>query len=307
MEQASREGIAADRVESAVPYAVIHVMKFHKYQALGNDYLVVEWPASKPIDTAVVRRICDRNFGVGSDGILVGGPIGSGKFDLRIFNPDGSEAEKSGNGLRIFARYLWDSALVQESYFTVATKGGNVACQVRDSGRNVFVEMGRASFDSSVIPVNGPPHREVIGETLDIGGEHLRFTALTVGNPHCVIHRDDISAALARRLGPLIETHALFPNRTNVQFVKVLASHRIQIEIWERGAGYTLASGSSSCAAAAASVKLGYCSGDVTVSMPGGTLQIGVKPDFSIDMLGPVEKVAEGTLAPELLESLRVV
>jgi diaminopimelate epimerase len=307
VEPASREGIAADRVESAVPYTVNEVMKFHKYQALGNDYLVVDWPASKPVDTALVRRICDRNFGVGSDGILVGARLSADKFDLRIFNPDGSEAEKSGNGLRIFARYLWDSELVQDSYFIVATKGGDVVCQVRDSGRNVFVEMGRASFDSSVIPVNGPPHREVIGETLDIGGEQLRFTALTVGNPHCVIHRDEISASLARRLGPLIETHALFPNRTNVQFVKVLESHRIQIEIWERGAGYTLASGSSSCAAAAASVKLGYCSGDVTVSMPGGTLQIGVKPDFSIDMLGPVEKVAEGTLAPELLESTRAV
>jgi len=277
-------------------------VKFYKYHALGNDYLVITWPPSQPITATLVERICDRHFGIGSDGILVGNAVEPGKFALRIFNPDGSEAEKSGNGLRIFARYLWDSGLVKDDYFDVATKGGVVRCQVRDAGRNVFVEMGRASFDSNRIPVTGP-QREVIGETLDIGGERVTFTALTLGNPHCVIHRDDISPALARRLGPAIETHALFPNRTNVQFVKVLGPHRIQIEIWERGAGYTLASGSSSCAAAAASAKLGFCSGNVTVSMPGGTLEVGVQPDFSIDMLGPVAKVAEGTLATEVLQS----
>ena len=277
-------------------------MRFHKYQALGNDYLVVEWPETRPIDAVLVRRICDRHFGIGSDGILIGKPAPSNAFALRIFNPDGSEAEKSGNGLRIFARYLWDSGLVQDARFDVRTQGGNVVCQVRDSGRMVFVDMGRASFDSSAIPVTGP-QREVVGETLEVGDERVTFTAVTVGNPHCVIHRDDASADLARRLGPLIETHPSFPRRTNVQFVRVLDPHRIQIEIWERGAGYTLASGSSSCAAAAASVKLGLCSGDVAVSMPGGTLEIGVRPDFSISMLGPVEKVAEGTLAAELLQS----
>lgn len=274
------------------------MMQFHKYQALGNDYLVLE-NAAGDLSVPVIRRICDRHYGIGADGILLGERKAHG-FALRILNPDGSEAEKSGNGIRIFARYLWDSGLVGTGIFEIETRGGAVACQVREQGRLVFVEMGRASFDSARIPVAGPG-REVVGESLDIRGERLRFTAVTVGNPHCVIHADEISAALARRLGPLIETHELFPNRTNVQFVKVLDTHHIQIEIWERGAGYTLASGSSSCAAAAASVKLGYCKDEITVTMPGGSLQIGVRDDYSLTMTGPASKVASGVIANEVL------
>ena len=247
-----------------------------------------------------MRRICDRHFGVGADGILVAEFPGGHQFGLRILNPDGSEAEKSGNGLRILARYLWDTGRVGGEPFAVVTKGGRVRCRVLDEGRSVFVEMGRASFDSEVIPVTGP-RREVVGEELEVGGERLRFTAVTVGNPHCVIHRDDVSPSLARRLGPLIEAHPLFPNRTNVQFVKVLDTSRIAIEIWERGAGYTLASGSSSCAAAAASVRLGLCRGHVTVAMPGGDLEIEVREDFTLTLLGPVRKVAEVSVSPELL------
>jgi diaminopimelate epimerase len=277
-------------------------MRFHKYQALGNDYLVVEAVDSDGdrLGAETVRRICDRHFGLGSDGILLEAAAPDGGFGLRILNPDGSEAEKSGNGLRIFARYLWDESRVHDERFRVVTAGGVVHCQVRDSGKSVFVEMGPASFDSREIPVAGPA-REVVAEEIDVAGERLRFTGVTVGNPHCVIHADEVSAALARRLGPLIESHALFPQRTNVQFVKVLDPHRIQIEIWERGAGYTLASGSSSCAAAAASVRLGLCAGDLTVVMPGGCLEIGVASDFSVTMLGPVGKVAQGTLAADLL------
>lgn len=275
-------------------------MKFQKYQALGNDYIVLDWSRSPGPSPEQVRSICDRRTGVGSDGILIGEKAASGVFSVRIFNPDGSEAEKSGNGLRIFARYLWDRGLVDGAPFNVVTRGGTVACQVREAGRIVFVEMGQASFDSSRIPVAGPV-REVIEEFLEVGGKRLRFTALTVGNPHCVIHLDHVTEDLARELGPKIETHSLFPNRTNVQFVKVISPDRIQMEIWERGAGYTRASGSSSCAAAAASVRLGLCKGDVSVSMPGGELGIVVRPDFTVTMLGPVEKVFEGVL-PELSE-----
>jgi diaminopimelate epimerase len=275
-------------------------MKFHKYHALGNDYLVVETPFETDLPVALIRKICDRNLGVGSDGILVGRAEQDG-FALRIFNPDGSEAEKSGNGLRIYARYLWDSGVVKGDPVTVRTKGGKVLCQVRDGGRSVFVEMGQARFFSAAKPVTGAK-RDVVTDSIEIDGERILFTALSIGNPHCVVHRADISPELARRLGPRIEIHPSFPNRTNVQFVRVLDQHRIQIEIWERGAGYTLASGSSSCAAAAASVKLGYCSGDITVEMPGGNIEITVKPDFSVTMLGPVEKVADGNLAVELTE-----
>jgi diaminopimelate epimerase len=296
-------------------------MRFHKYQGLGNDYIVVA-----PGDLAesdlpeLARAVCDRHFGVGSDGILVeeaapdmtagrqtplrGAPPQAGaRFALRIFNPDGSEAEKSGNGLRIFSRYLWDAGRVGEDVFTVETRGGTVRCQVRDAGRAVFVEMGTASFDSGLIPVTGP-RREVVAEEVEASGERLRITGVTMGNPHCVAHVDELSEGLARHLGPALETHPLFPTRTNVQFVKVLDRRSIAIEIWERGAGYTLASGSSSCAAVAASVRLGLCSpGDVTVDMPGGTLQIGVDEDYAMTMLGPVGKVADGIVADEALRA----
>ena len=276
-------------------------MRFQKYQALGNDYLVLETDGERALIPSLIRRICNRHFGVGSDGILLESAPGPGaRFGLRILNPDGSEVEKSGNGLRIFSRFLWDEGRVTAEPFIVSTRGGDVTCQVRPGGQQVFVEMGKASFDSARIPVAGPP-REVVGEVLPIGNTSLRFTAVTVGNPHCVVHLDEVSPELAQRLGPILETHSLFPNRTNVQLVKVLDRHHLQIEIWERGAGYTLASGSSSCAAAAASVRQGLCEREVTVSMPGGDLQIGVSADYALTMLGPVQKVAEGVLAAELL------
>ncbi len=277
-----------------------NLMKFTKYQALGNDYLVMQPGVSGKIPSSGdIRQICDRHYGVGSDGILFGPlPVSGSDFGLRIFNPDGSEAEKSGNGLRIFSRYLWDQGLVQGDPFTISTPGGAVRSQVLDAGRLVRVEMGRAIFDSLLIPVAGP-QREVIGETLMAGETELKYCAVTLGNPHCVILRDTISADEARRLGPLVERDPRFPKRTNVQFLKVLDSENIQIEIWERGAGYTLASGSSSCAAASVAYRLGMCGPQVAVHMPGGRLDISIYPDWTILMVGPVARVCSGTIEME--------
>src|SRR6266545_5354656 len=223
-------------------------MKFFKYHALGNDYLVIDpKDMASPLTEERIKAICHRNFGVGSDGILLG-PLPSDRagFALRIFNPDGSEAEKSGNGLRIFSRYLWDRQRVKQEEFDIQTLGGVVKARVLDGGKTVRVEMGQVSFQSDRIPVTGPP-REVINEKIAVGGRTFTFGAATIGNPHCVIPLPEISAEMARQYGPLLETDARFPKRTNVQFLKVLDRKNIQIEIWERGAGYTLASGSSSC------------------------------------------------------------
>jgi diaminopimelate epimerase len=276
-------------------------MRFHKYQALGNDYLVLESEDVGPSD-AVVRAVCDRHLGVGADGVLVEDRTVDGRLAVRIVNPDGSEAEKSGNGLRIFARYLWDRGRVGDELFEVATRGGPVRCQVRDAGRMVFVAMGAASFDSDAIPVAGP-RRDVVDETIEVGGERLRATAVTVGNPHCVVFVDAPTEAMARRLGPALEVHPLFPRRTNVQFVRVVDRHRLEMAIWERGAGYTRASGSSACAAAAAAVRLGLCEAEVRVAMPGGELAIGVGAGFELTLLGSVGKVAEGSVAEDLVPS----
>ena len=275
---------------------------FAKYHALGNDYLVIDpgdLPA--PLTVAQVRRICDRHHGVGSDGILLGPlPAEEARFALRIFNPDGSEAEKSGNGLRIFASYLWDRELVDGEEFALETPGGVVHATVADAGRSVRVEMGRVSFWSDEIPVAGP-RREVINEQLVAGDRTFVICAATIGNPHCVVPMPDIGPELARRYGPLLETHASFPNRTNVQFLEALPGGDIRIEIWERGAGYTLASGSSSCAAAAVAFRLGLCGRSVAAHMPGGVLAIEVGDDYAMRMTGSVAKVAEGVLAEELL------
>jgi diaminopimelate epimerase len=279
-------------------------MRFFKYHALGNDYLVLNPPdVGGQLTPSQIRSICHRNYGVGSDGILFG-PLESAECDfaLRIFNPDGSEAEKSGNGLRIFSRYLWDMGLVGKEPFTIWTAGGTVQSQVRGRGESVTVDMGRVSFDSTQIPVEGPP-REVINETIVVDGHELQFCGATIGNPHCIVLCHEVSEEEARKWGPLIETDTRFPNRTNVQFMKILDRANIQIEIWERGAGYTLASGSSSSAAAAVAHRLGFCDSHIGVHMPGGTIDITVSGDFSISMTGPVTKIAEGTISSEMFKN----
>jgi diaminopimelate epimerase len=275
-------------------------MKFWKYHALGNDYLVLDpkdLPA--PLTPGQIKVICHRNFGVGSDGILLGPlPSREAPFALRVFNPDGSEAEKSGNGLRIFSRFLWDQKRVGTEEFAIEMSGGLTKSTVFDGGKMVRVGMGKVSFWSDVIPVAGP-RREVLNEQLQAGGKMFMFCAATVGNPHCVVLLAT-TAELARQFGPRIEVHPNFPNRTNVQFLEVLDRRNIRIEIWERGAGYTLASGSSSSAAAAVAHKLGLCDRSITVHMPGGELAIEIGNDFDILMSGPVTKVAEGNLATEM-------
>ena len=277
-------------------------MKFRKYHGLGNDYIVVDARSLALPSPEEIRRICDRHRGPGSDGILWGPfPAAGANFGLRIFNPDGSEAEKSGNGLRIFSRFLWDEGLVGEAPFTILTPGGRVTSQVLDGGRAVRVEMGRVSFRSDDIPAAGPS-REVLREQLEVGGESLTICAASIGNPHCVVLCDRVSSELAHRLGPLVERHPLFPRRTNVQFMQVLGPSAIRIEIWERGAGYTLASGSSSSAAAAVAHRLGLCGPQVTVHMPGGTLDIRISPAFEITMTGPVARVYDGEVSSEVFE-----
>ena len=280
-------------------------MKFNRYHALGNDYIVIQPAALKrDLTPTVIQLICHRNFGVGSDGILLG-PLESRScnFGLKIFNPDGSEAEKSGNGLRIFARYLRDAGLVGDAPVTIETQGGPVSCWVSDDGRIVRVGMGTVSFHSADIPVEGPS-REVLNEPMALDGHVFNFCAATIGNPHCIVMTTHPTPEMARQNGPLIETDARFPNRTNVQFMKVLDRNNIRIEIWERGAGYTLASGSSSTAAAAVACRLGLCDADIAVHMPGGQIQIQLDEGFAATMTGPVTKICRGDMSDEMFEKL---
>ena len=274
---------------------------FTKYHALGNDYIVIDpKDLSASLTTEQVKTICHRNFGVGSDGILLGPlPSVAAKCALKIYNPDGSIAEKSGNGLRIFSRYLWDTKFVGNDEFAIQTDGGLVRSTVFDDGKMVRVEMGQVSFDSEKIPVVGPK-RDVINEKISVGGREFIFCAATIGNPHCVLPLPEISSKIAHEFGPLLEAHANFPRKTNVQFMKVLDRANIEIEIWERGAGYTLASGSSSSAAAAVAHKLGLVDRSVSVHCPGGIIKIEIRDGFDILMTGSVTKVATGVMSQEL-------
>ena len=278
-------------------------MRFFRYHAIGNDYIVIrEEGVDAGMTPALARRICHRNFGVGSDGILLHlRSAGDKAFGLRIFNPDGSESEKSGNGLRIFARYLFDRRLVDANPFVLATPAGDVTCRVTTGGRSVTVEMGVLTFDSAKIPVAGPP-REVLRERFVIGGADLEYSCASIGNPHCVLLRDRLFEQETRELGSRIEVEPRFPNRTNVQFVQVLDRRNIAIQIWERGAGFTLASGSSSCAAAGVMRRLGLCDDDITVHMPGGAIRIEIAPDYALTMTGPVTHIADGEIDRESLD-----
>jgi diaminopimelate epimerase len=285
--------------------------QFVRSHGLGNDYIVMD-PASVSFKLTPqnIIRICNRNTGVGSDGILALEKSASSEAKLRIYNPDGSEAEKSGNGLRIFCKFLFEHGYTEKSFFEIETAGGKVQAQlhlVLGKAPLVTVEMGKATFDSALIPVSGFTG-EVVEKPLIIASlnRELKVTCVSVGNPHCVVFYDDINLAEKEIhvLGTLLENHPQFPNRSNVQFAKVENDHEVTIRIWERGAGYTLASGSSSCAVAAACVKTGRTNGDLTLRMPGGQLSLKVSPEFDLTMRGPVEEIALGTVTGELLQFL---
>ena len=287
------------------PRLTLH--QFVKSHALGNDYIVLDQAQlSQPLTPEAVRRICDPHYGVGSDGILLLTPGSGADFGVRIFNPDGGEAEKSGNGLRILAKFLHDHGYTAASEFTVSTPGGIVRARLqveRGQVRSITMDMGRATFVSSEIPVAGP-RREVVGEPLEVEGERLTVTAVSVGNPHCVIFTDRLDEEAVRRLGPKVEHHPSFPNRINVQFARVLSRDRVSILIWERGAGYTLASGTSSCAVASACVKNGLTDRRLTIESPGGELSVTVGEEWDLVLTGPASEICEGMLSQDLLRSL---
>lgn len=281
---------------------------FVKSHGLGNDYIVLDASLlSFPINKSTVQRICDVHFGLGSDGILLYEGETDGLFRLRIFNPDGSEAEKSGNGLRIFAKFLYDYGYVYTTHFRINTAGGivsaNIDKQIKGKASLITIDIGKATFTANEIPVNCQD-TECFGCPLDIGGTNLIIHCVSVGNPHCVIFIDTLDEQQVRTLGPLIENHPMFPNRINVQFVRPISDSEIEMLIWERGAGYTLASGSSSCAAVAVAHKKGLTGKEVVVNMPGGKLIITLDSEWNIRLCGSVSQIAEGVLSDELIEEL---
>lgn len=277
-----------------------------KYHGLGNDYLIFD-PNKNDLEltTENIRLICNRNFGVGSDGLLVGPILGNDKLEVKIFNPDGSEAEISGNGVRIFGKYLKDAGYVQKNRFTINTLSGQQTLQyLNEEGTRIKVSMGKLSFYSDEIPVTGP-RREVLNETMMFGSIPYRVTCVNIGNPHCVIWLNDISKDLVCRIGKHSESADCFPEKVNTQLLKVLDRTNIEIEIYERGAGYTLASGTSGCAAAGAAYRMGLTDPKMYVHMPGGVLEVEIEENENVLMTGEVGYVGRFILSHEMAEQLK--
>ena len=251
-------------------------MRFSKWHALGNSYLLVERAdLARPLESEQARRLCDVRYGVGSDGVLEVVSVDGARAEIVIRNPDGSVAEFSGNGTRIAAAWLME-------------RSGGADVVVSVSGRNY-----RATGSGEEIEMEIGPVEVVEPETIVVGGEQLELTRVSVGNPHAVVRRDGDRDELLR-LGPLLERHERFPERTNVQLVRVDGRHVVSALVWERGAGETSASGSSAVAVAAAAIANGWCESPVTVHMPGGDLRVGLDEAERAILTGPAEKVFTG-------------
>ena len=280
---------------------------FVKSHGLGNCYIVID---SDKIDFELtderVIRICDLHFGVGSNGILLKVPSKIADFGLKIYNTDASIAENCGNGLRIFSKFLHDYGYLTSDKFTVDILGRLIHCEILEKNAagkaiKIRVDMGKANFVAKQVPVNFPKE-ECINEPVTFGGKEFRINCVSVGNPHCVVFRDELNQEELLKYGPIIETDKMFPNRTNVQFAHVVNRNLVEIKIWERGVGNTLASGSSSCAVASAMRKNNLVDKDVTIRMPGGELQISIDEEWNIKMTGPVEEICSGVFCKEMLK-----
>ena len=249
-------------------------MKLSKWQALGNDYLLVEQAElTQPLTPDRVRQLCDYHYGVGSDGLLEITSVDGTRAEVRIWNPDGSTAELSGNGARIVAAWLARRSGAERVALSV---GSREVGAVIDPDGNIALDVGR-------VDVGGK-------EMLDLGDERVEFTPVSVGNPHAVVRREPERGELLR-LGPRIERHSRFPERTNVQLVRVDGPHDLTAGVWERGAGETLSSGTSSVAAAAAAIANGWCASPVHVHLPGGDLLVELDASGKARLTGPAEEI----------------
>ncbi|WP_238882410.1 diaminopimelate epimerase [Clostridium sp. YIM B02551] len=281
---------------------------FVKTHGLGNEYIVLEEDRIDfTLTDRAIKRICNVNFGIGSDGILLKVKSEKADFGLRIYNPDGSEAEKSGNGLRIFCKYIYDYGFTNNEVFTVETKGGIVKANIVETSNSkaklITVDMGKAIFKAGDIPTNFKSE-EVIGEKITLNNKEFEINCVSLGNPHCVIIKDELDMDEIKAFGQLIENYKEFPNRINTQFAKVISKDEAQILIWERGAGFTLASGSSSCAVASVLRKRGLVNDKVKIKMLGGELIIEIDDNWNVRMTGEVREIAKGNLSSELIEDL---
>jgi len=303
-------------------------LPFVKVQGLGNDFVVVDLRPGRPgadllpspTDPEVARRLCDRHFGIGADGVLAILPGQEGDARMRVINADGSEAEMCGNGIRCVAKVLWEKDPgLRRPVLQIDTGAGLLACAIETDGaqvRTVAVQMGRPRLTRGEIPMAGPASERVVRTPVRAADRSFSVTAVSMGNPHAVIFIDDPAAdlrALAESYGPKLEVDPVFPRRTNVEFARVRADGEIDLVVWERGCGITLACGTGACATAVAACLEGRArpGGEVPVHLPGGTLFITVAPEndsaeptfAGVTMRGPARTVFEAELDPRTVPS----
>ncbi|HHV57035.1 MAG TPA: diaminopimelate epimerase [Firmicutes bacterium] len=273
-------------------------MHFHKIHGLGNDFVLTRDLDPARHDLArTARALCDRHFGIGADGLILVLPSEKADFSMRIFNPDGSEAEMCGNGIRCFAKYVYEQGLTEKTNLAVETLAGIIKPQLKVSGgkvREVRVDMGRPRLAAAEIPVAGFGPGPVREAELTVDGTKLTFTAVSMGNPHAVIRVDDLARLPWQTLGPAVESHSAFPRKTNVEFAQVLGPQEVQVAVWERGAGATLACGTGACAAVVALSLTGRLERRSTVHLPGGDLEILWAENDHVYMTGPAATVFTG-------------
>jgi len=278
----------------------MRTLPFVKMQGLGNDFalldlLEAQLPEASLPDLA--KRICDRHFGVGADGLLLVLPSRIAQFRMRIFNADGSEAEMCGNGIRCFAKYLYETQLTDARELDIETLGGIVRPRLIVKGgkvESVRVDMGAPRLERKEIPMKGKPGR-VVAEKLKVGGKRYEITALSMGNPHCALFVDDVEHFPVASIGPAIENHDLFPKRTNVEFIQCIGANEVRMRVWERGVGETLACGSGAAAAVVAGTLNGRTARKIIAHLLGGDLEVEWNEQSGrVFISGPAEEVFRG-------------
>jgi len=282
-------------------------LRFVKMHGAGNDFVIIDGEKEAVVEEhlpSLARSMCDRQLGIGGDGIILVLPSRLANFKMRMFNPDGSEAEMCGNGIRCFAKYICDRKMHQDVVMTVETLGGIKTLKLNSVGgrvRTVRVDMGEPKLMRSEIPMKGSNTR-VIAEPLKVAGKKYEITCVSMGNPHCVTFVERVDEYPVAKIGPEFESHPSFPARTNVEFVEVINQQEIKMRVWERGAGETLACGTGACASAVASMLNNKVSRKVTVHLRGGDLFIEWLGDNKVFMTGPAEEVFEGEVGAAILK-----
>ena len=279
---------------------MVRRLNFWKMHGLGNDYIVIdnrggELSEEELPDLAI--KLCRRRVGIGADGLLLVCNSRVADAKMRIFNPDGTEAEMCGNGIRCFAKYCFENGIAKKNVISVETLAGIKELHLkveRGAVTSVRVNMGSPCFEAEKIPIIG--NGTFINKPLDVDGKILMATALSMGNPHCVIFVNNIDNYPVDVIGPKVEDHKLFPKRTNVEFVQVISRKRLKVRIWERGVGETLACGTGACASVVAAKVLGKVEEGAIVELPGGELIVEYERNV-VFMEGPAEKVFEGKVS----------